>query len=160
MLNFKPHSRKDISLRVKWLNNYEAVLYAIHKPEESTTDELQNKWFDDYEIKFERGEKKFFTIYSDDTPIGFMGLSDINTTTGDAKIFILIGEDEYRGRGLGTESIKYLIDYAFNNLNLKSLRLDVKKINLPAINLYNKVGFKKTGEDGEDNQFLLMKLDR
>ena len=155
MINFKPHSRKDIPLRVKWLNNNKAVLYAIDKPEESTTGELQNIWFDDYEEKLEKGEKKFFTIFSDEKPIGFMGLSDIDIAQGFAKIFILIGEDDYRGRGVGRESIDYIINYAFNDLGLKTLNLDVKKLNEPAINLYNKVGFQEFFVDGE---FLLMTL--
>ena len=132
----------------------------MSNPENGTTEELQNKWFDDYEEKFAKGEKKFFTILSDDLPIGFMGLSDIRKNTEDAKIFILIGEDDYRGRGIGKESIEYLINYAFNDLGLKSLNLDVKKLNLPAINLYSKVGFKTTGEDGKDNEFWLMRLER
>ena len=156
-IQFRPHSRSDIPLRVKWLNNYSATIYAVPNPEKGTTKELQNKWFDDYEEKFKKGEKKFFTISSDNLPIGFMGLSDINTETKDAKIFILISEDEYRGRGIGRESIEYLINYAFDDSGLNSLRLDVNKLNLPAINLYKKVGFKETGEDGENNEFWLMR---
>ena len=83
MINFQPHTRSDIPLRIKWLNNYKATIYAVSNPENGTTEELQNKWFDDYEEKFAKGEKKFFTILSDDLPIGFMGLSDIRKNTED-----------------------------------------------------------------------------
>lgn len=155
MIKILPHTRKDVSQRVKWLNNYEAAVYAIDNPKNNTNEEIQNKWFDDYEERLKSGEKLFFTIYSDDKPIGFMGLSNIDKTKQSAKIFIMIGENEYRGRGIGRESINYLIDHAFKDLKLKSLYLDVKKLNEIAINLYSRVGFQKTGEDGD---FVLMTL--
>ncbi|MEI6553307.1 MAG: GNAT family protein [bacterium] len=160
MIKFTPHTRADIPLRIKWLNDRNTTLHAISNPENDTTEELQNKWFDDYEEKLAHGEKKFFTIFSDETPIGFMGLSNINTETKDAKIFILIGEDEYRGKGIGNQSVSFLINYAFNDLHLNALNLDVNKLNIPAINLYKNLGFKETGEDGENKEFWLMRLEK
>ena len=147
MINFRLQNREDIPLRVDWLNNKSAVLHAIDNSDHIITSEEQNKWFDEYEDKLEKGEKIFFTILDDNKPIGFMGLSNINQSSKSATVFILIGEDEYRGRGFGKGAMKYLIDYAFDKLNLKSLKLEVDKINLPAINLYFGLGFKKVGEN-------------
>lgn len=157
MITFCPHSRDDVFLRVRWLNNHQSVLYAIDQPNHVVTLESQNKWFDDYEERLKKGEKKFFTILDDGKNIGFMGLSNINRKIGNASIFILIGEDEYRGRGIGKESMDYLIKYAFDELALKSLYLQVDKTNMIAIRLYDKLGFQKLGED---DKFTMMTLAR
>ncbi|MEI6553712.1 MAG: GNAT family protein [bacterium] len=159
MITFRPHTREDVQMRVRWLNNHQAVLYAIDEPNHITTEESQNKWFDTYEEKESIGTKKFFTILSDGKYIGFMGLSNINKKIGNASVFILIGEDGYRGRGIGKQSMDHLIKYAFEDLNLKSLYLEVDKSNLPAIRLYDKLGFKKIGEDGKFFTMTLPKPD-
>lgn len=57
------------------------------------------------------------------------------------EIEILIGEESYQNKGLGTEAIRLLVDYCFKILNLETLRLRVLKENIKAINCYKKVGF-------------------
>jgi len=152
MINFKPHERKDVSLRVKWLNNKKAAALAIENPEKETTAAEQEDWFNRYEA--DHG-KNFFTIFDDKKPIGFMGLSGINSDKKTASVFILIGEDEYRGRGVGVVSMNYLIKKAFNELRLKKLTLEVDKLNVGAIKLYSKLGFKIIGENEREFKMTL-----
>lgn len=157
MITFQAYTRDDIQLRVKWLNTHQAVLYAIDQPDHVTTEEAQEEWFVDYEEKLEKETKKFFTICSNETKIGFMGLSNINKKIGNASVFILIGEDEYMGKGIGRQSMDYLINYAFIDMSLKTLYLQVEKTNFVAIHLYEKIGFQKLDEDGK---FITMTLSR
>ena len=153
VVTFKPHDRKDIPLRVKWLNNKKANVCAIDNPESETTLEKETKWFDEYE---KNPAKKFFTIYSDETPIGLMGLSNIDLNTKTAKLFILIGEDEYRGKGIGKTSLKYLVDYAFDDLKLDSVLLEVKRVNYPAIKLYESFGFVDNGPGDKEFRHMIL----
>jgi RimJ/RimL family protein N-acetyltransferase len=145
MINFKPHSRKDIVYRIRWLNDPEANAYI---GDQTDTDQReQTEWFDRYE---KDKNKIFFTIYDDARPIGFMGLSNINQPKEEASLFIMIGEKEYRGKGVGRFCVQYLIDYASRKLQLARLTLEVLKGNLPALRLYQKIGFiqkKKSGEE-------------
>ena len=113
MITFLPHERKDIPLRVRWLNNRNANVFAVDDPNHVTNIAEQEKWFDDYENKFALGQKKFFTIGDEEKPIGLMGLSNIDHDKKNANIFIMIGEDEYRGRGIGKQSLHFLIKYSF-----------------------------------------------
>lgn len=152
MISFKPHSREDIPLRVKWLNNKKANVCAIDNPESGTTLEKETKWFDDYE---NNSAKKFFTIYSDETPVGLIGLSDIDLDTKTAKFFILIGEDGYRGKGIGKTSLKYMVDYAFDDLRLDSVFLEVKRVNYPAIKLYESFGFVDNGPGDKEFRHMI-----
>ena len=155
MISFHPHSREDLTQRVKWLNNKEAIKYAWDAKEPATM-ESETKWFDEYE---NNPGKKFFTIFSDDLPIGFLGLRKIDFDHGIGNVFIMIGEDDYRGKGIGLISMKWLIDYAFKVLNLDFLDLEVDKRNLPAIKLYESLNFKITGEDARDLKMLLIRND-
>lgn len=144
MINFRPHTRQDLPLRVKWINNPKANLFAIDQERLPTDIVKESKWFNNYE---NIQAKKFFTICDNEKPIGFMGLTNIDNTKKTAKIFILIGEDEYRGKGIGKISQKYLIDYAFDTLDLKSLSLEVNKQNIPAIKLNQSLNFVTVDEN-------------
>ena len=148
MTTFRSHLREDIPLRVTWLNDNMSVFRNAKKQELIITEDSQNEWFDTYDEKKKNGIKKFFTILSDGIAIGFMGLTNMNKRIGTAGVFILIGGVENRGRGIGEQSMRYLIDYAFKDIGLKSLYLEVEESNSIAINLYNKLGFKKLSQEG------------
>ena len=155
MLSFKPHSKKDIQLRLKWLNNKKANIFAVDDPNSETTYEKEEKWFE----SFEKNEnKKFFTIYFDDKPIGFMGLTIKKDSNNEAGLFIMIGEDDFRGKGYGKESLQYLINYAFKTLNLNKLTAEVNKKNIASIQLNKSLGFEITGESDNELKFALNKV--
>ena len=152
MITFKPHSREEIPLRIKWLNNRLANKYAIEDPDHSTDLKEQTKWFNDLE---NNPAKKFFTIFSGNEPIGFMGLSRIDQPKGTGELFIMIGEDAYRGKGIGKISMKYLIDYACKELKLNKILLEVNKNNSSAISLYKSLGFKENKPIGDEIEMEL-----
>lgn len=155
MITFRPHAREDLPLRIKWLNNQSAMKYASDSTED-TDAQKENNWFDDYE---NNPAKKFFTICADDLPIGFMGVRKIDEKEKIGNVFILIGEDDYRGKGIGLISMNWLIDYAFNVLHLEKLDLEVDKRNLHAIELYKTLNFQTVGEVGDEWEMLLLKKD-
>lgn len=74
--------------------------------------------------------------------IGNIKLEPINFKERKATIGILIGDKNYWGKGIGTEAIKLFVNYAFQKLNLKEIKLGVILENKPAVALYKKVGFK------------------
>jgi len=156
MISFRLHLREDIPLRVKWLNNVRANRFAIENAKHKTTQREQTKWFNDYENS---KEKKFFTILNNKIPIGFMGLSKINKRKKVANIFILIGEDDYRGKGFGKLAMNYLINFGFKELKLNRLELEVNLDNLPALNLYKKIGFREEKRSDTEAKFFLDKKD-
>lgn len=81
----------------------------------------------------------------EDRCIGHCGLYKIDFRVGVAEYGICIGFPENRKQGLGEVISKAMISYAFDQLNLRRLRLEVLATNQPAINLYQKIGFKKEG---------------
>lgn len=143
MIKFRKHLKSDIPYRVKWLCNPKVNRFIGDEIGQPTTLKKEQEWFNNY-LKDEN--KKFFTICDDTKPIGFMGFSHIRKQNKNADIFIAIGEDDYRGKGVGKIAMRWLIEYGFNKLHLHKINLGVIKENTPAVKLYKSMGFVIEGE--------------
>lgn len=88
----------------------------------------------------------YFTVYATNgetwQPIGLSTLH-IEARKQVADYVILLGER--RGEGLGTEATKLTLDWAFNVVGLRNVKLEVKEPNKAAIRAYEKAGFKIVG---------------
>ncbi len=97
----------------------------------------------------ERRQGKAYTfaieVKDEDKIIGYTQLKILNNISRRADISIGIFNPNYRNRGLGTESLVLMIDYAFTTLNLLSLELKVFANNQRAIACYKNLGFNKIG---------------
>lgn len=101
----------------------------------------------------------------DDRLIGFVSIHSIEWNNRAALLAIGIGQREYRGRGYGTDALRLVLRYAFDELNLLRLGLDVISNNTAAIRTYEKVGFVHEGcmrravlRDGCHHDRLIMGL--
>ena len=74
----------------------------------------------------------------------------VNHTKHDGCLGICIGENAGRNKGYGTEAIKMLIDYSFNQLNLHKIWLTLSAENPRALKCYEKAGMEKIGVMKED----------
>jgi diamine N-acetyltransferase len=125
------------------LNNPNVNKYIGDELGKETTLENEEEWF----AKYEKDEtKKFFTVYLESTPIGIVGLSNISKQNRNANLFIIVGEDEYRGRGYGKDAMEQILDYGFGELKLHKINLGVVKENQAAVHLYLFMGFVIEGE--------------
>jgi RimJ/RimL family protein N-acetyltransferase len=83
----------------------------------------------------------------DDRLLGEVDLSVINWGSRDAFVGIGIGEREFWGKGYGSEAMELLLRYAFNELNLRRVSLNVFEFNERALHSYEKVGFRIEGRE-------------
>ena len=98
-----------------------------------------------------------------DRLIGLVALHSIEWNNRTALLAIGIGEPGYRGKGYGTDALHLVLRYAFDELNLYRVGLDVIESNRRAIRAYEKVGFQREGalrgavlHDGQRTDLLLM----
>lgn len=157
---FKPFQKLHIMHKPRWLNNPNVNRFVGNEPGKRTNIKKETEWFESYK---KDKNKKFFIILCNNKPIGYMGFSNISKINGTADASIIVGEDDYRGKGIGQKSFEYLINYGFQNLHLQKINLGVLQENKSAINLYKKLGFGKEGVlkrevffDGKFHNQLLM----
>ena len=88
-----------------------------------------------------------FAVYrtSDWTFIGIAGLVGIDHAHRTAEFFIMLGDVQTRGHGLGTETTRLVLDYAFYAQGLHSVRLGVFSYNRAGIRAYERAGFRRVG---------------
>jgi RimJ/RimL family protein N-acetyltransferase len=81
----------------------------------------------------------------DDRLVGFVAISVIEWNNQSGMLSMGIGEEKDRNKGYGTDALSLILNYAFNELNLFRVGLMVIGTNLPAIRLYEKMGFHHEG---------------
>ena len=80
-----------------------------------------------------------------DRLIGNIDLDGIRFNHGDTFVGIGIGEREYWGKGYGTDAMRVILRFAFTELNLHRVSLNVFEYNQRAIHYYEKAGFVYEG---------------
>jgi len=81
----------------------------------------------------------------DDRLLGEIDLVVTSWGSRDAFVGIGIGEREFWGKGYGTEAMNLTLRYAFIELNLRRVTLNVFEFNERAVRSYEKVGFHMEG---------------
>lgn len=141
-ISYRPLTAEDSSLRMKWLNDPEVNRYLGHQVRKGTDESFHRKWMEEYLAEKTR---EILIILADGKPIGQVGLIDINLLDKNAALYIVIGEAEYRGKGIGKEAIRYILDYAFNKMKLHRIWLEVHEDNIAGIKCYTDCGFIEEG---------------
>lgn len=107
----------------------------------------EEEWIKDtWKLRQERRAFMFaIEAIADKKHIGGSGLFNIDWTSRSAEVGISIYNPEYWGKGYGVESLDLLLDFAFRDLNLNRVGLEVFEFNERAHKCYLKVGFKEFG---------------
>lgn len=124
-------------------------------------DEIFHEYDDMLEINMEINPFMYYFVLEIDSQIaGFIGLSIIDN----AEIHKFYVIPEYRRMGFGEMLLKFVIDLCSMS-HILNLTLEVRKSNLPALNLYKKLQFKIVAEresyyrDGEDAYLMLKEFE-
>lgn len=88
--------------------------------------------------------------------IGNIEIMEIKNNVGEMGIAIT---PKKQNKHYGQEAIKRFIEYAFNNLSLDGLELNVYNFNPRGIRCYEKVGFIKDGQ-GKSDEDIHMKISK
>jgi RimJ/RimL family protein N-acetyltransferase len=81
----------------------------------------------------------------DQRPVGLVEIADIHWVHQLAELWIIIGDKTRWGRGLASEALALLLDYAFKNLGLRKMHVKARADNPAAARLYLKCGFVQEG---------------
>jgi RimJ/RimL family protein N-acetyltransferase len=84
-------------------------------------------------------------IISDGRHIGNCAIYDTDRSRSETNIGIFIGERDYWGKGYGTDAVKTLSGYVFNEMDLRHINLKTLESNARALRCFDKCGFKVCG---------------
>jgi RimJ/RimL family protein N-acetyltransferase len=105
-----------------------------------------NEWMEK-DLEKDPPPEYFFMFRSleDDRLIGLIGLGGNLMPHGEAWVGIGIGERELWGKGYGTDAMRVILRYGFQELNLRRVSLGTFGYNPRAIRSYEKAGFVHEG---------------
>jgi RimJ/RimL family protein N-acetyltransferase len=114
----------------------------------------EKKHKDRFEKKIEKGpqpNRYSFNIHTlaDDRLIGFLGLG-VDLIHAEAWVGIGLGEREDWNKGYGSDAMKLCLRYAFWELSVQRVSLDLHEYNPRALRSYEKVGFQVEGRTRKD----------
>ena len=135
-------SEADAELLVRWWRDSEYQrLQDSSAARPGSTNQAKQDIRDWMEHEKPNGYAFMIRTLSQQRPIGSVELDGIRWSSGDCFVGIGIGEREYWGNGYGTDAMRVILRYAFAELNLHRVSLDVFEYNPRAIRSYEKAGF-------------------
>ncbi len=95
----------------------------------------------DFEMEAQRDISYFALAKDGDEVIGYCGIVDVSKE-GNISTFAV--REDYRGKGIGKMLFGHIISYA-KEQKMEFITLEVRKTNVPAIKIYEGLGFKVLG---------------
>jgi len=77
--------------------------------------------------------------------IGFCSIYDINNSNQSAEISFLIGENQFRGKGYGRETVELLLYIAFHKMGLNRVFATATQQNERSVRVFERTGFRRAG---------------
>ena len=149
-VSLRPITDADTDNIVKWRNNPDVYRYFIFR--EKFTPEMHRNWLS---TRVLTGQER--------RAVGSVYLRDIDHKHESAEYGIFIGDDSFRGQGIGTETAKLFTDFALDVLGVHRVFLKVLDGNTKARRSYEKAGFVYEGTfrdmvklDGEFHDVVFM----
>ncbi|GAA4802911.1 GNAT family protein [Litoribaculum gwangyangense] len=148
-LNFDSHKIEPIKLEDAWnvcnfviSNENRLKRFFPLTLKENLTPEL-SKIFTEKKVKeFHKKEEFLFTIKEQNTNqfVGLIYLKKLDWVKKEGELAYCVGYP-FEGKGITTNTVKLLSDYAFENLNLKTLQIIVHKDNIASIKVAENCNF-------------------
>ncbi|WP_202710283.1 GNAT family N-acetyltransferase [Sporosalibacterium faouarense] len=135
---------EDVQLAYEYMNDPDVIKnltpgipYPMTLQREKAWYENQKEMKDTYNFAIEDLEKGIY--------IGGCGVNTVDWKNSVAIVGIFIGHSDYRGKGYGTDAMKILLDFIFNEMNMNKVQLNVYSFNERAIKSYRKNRFVEEG---------------
>lgn len=142
-VSLREFSIGDIDNKVEWINderNNKYLHYDIPICKEKTM-----VWF-----KNKSKNRLDCVIEYNGIPVGLIGFASIDEVNQKAEYYISMGRHDFKQKGIATRATRLILKYAFNELNLNKVYLNVDEENTIACRMYEKIGFHIEGRFKKD----------
>ena len=144
LIELVPLQPEHVRCFYHWLRNPAVIAYSLSVFQNLQTDAQIDDWF-----AATLQDQKSLTrgIYLPQTQelIGYAGLTNISRLNHSAEFFLLLGEQAYWGRGIGTAVTRLVLELGFTTQPLHRIMLTVSEPNQGGVRAYRKAGFREEG---------------
>lgn len=134
---------EDYKTSVKWRND-DTITSRLGGGKYFVSSEVEKQWVLNT-INQNKNVKLAICTVVDNQYIGNVYLTDIDYINRKAHSHILIGNHSFWNGGYGTEAMRLLLDYAFNQRNLRRIEAVVLEDNIGSQKMHEKLGYKQEG---------------
>ena len=138
---FESISNDMSDLILKWRNSEDIRCQMIHQ--NLITNEEHYNWYK--LVSSGRANYRVKMVYFDDMPIGVVYLTNMDLVVKCVSWGLYIGENKYRGLGLGRIMMVEILSWGFEELYFYRMYTSVLENNIKALSMYYKFGFKNEG---------------
>lgn len=138
-----PDPDRDAEVESKWTLDLD-YLHAINvRPAYPLNVHLIKKQYEALQKEAEKNHLYWWAVRlkADDRLIGWLKLSNVDWVHGSAEVSLAIAAQADRNQGLGSDTLKLALDYAFNEMNMHRLRAVIPDYNAGAVRFFNRFGF-------------------
>ncbi|MCB9058572.1 MAG: GNAT family N-acetyltransferase [Calditrichae bacterium] len=137
-VTIKPMQKKEIDTIVEWLSS-EEIRNTFIGLFPKTKKELES-----YFLKSK--DKEYFSIYYKRSSfVGFIGAERKDDISKKLEMKKLVGDSNFRGKGIGKSATFLFLYHIFNNYNFNKVFIHSMDTNIKNINLNSKFGFSLEG---------------
>lgn len=143
LVNLRAIREQDFELAVEYMSDPEIAYNADFDAPLPTSVENLKEWLEGVRKRSNRYKGFNLAIETKDGKfLGTCGVHHMDRKNKVAQVGIGIGNKEYLGKGYGTEAMKLLLEFLFEEYNVNKVKLGVFAFNERAIKSYQKCGFK------------------
>ena len=138
-----PDAERDAETVSKWSHDLEYLRLLSADIAKPLSPFQVKKQYEEWDKDAEKRNVFNFTVRlkEDDRLLGFARLHRIEWTHATGSLQIGLGDRNDRGKGYGTEAIRMLLRYAFDELNLYRLAASLPEYNTGALRFFERAGF-------------------
>lgn len=143
LINLRALEREDVARSHAFVNDYETVRGLLSGMPYPSSFEDEARWAEG-QSSYTRGEYQFAIETLDENRlfIGRCGFTRVDWKNRVAELGVMIGDPDYRAHGYGTDAVRTLLKFGFEELNLRKVKASVFAFNTGAIRAYQKAGFE------------------
>ena len=144
-----PRDPSMLDAMTRWVNNFGTVRTILDPRPVTRTEE--EAWLS----RTPGANEVAFAIYDleDMALVGDSSLFDIDHRHQTCALGIAILDPNRRGRGLGTEAVRLVTDYAIHGLEMHNVHLTAYEYNWAGLRAYAKAGFREYGRRRESRLY-------
>lgn len=137
----EPITEADLETVRRWRNAEHVKMHMQYRGH--ITEAMQQSWF----RSLDKSCNFYFIIQKESEKVGVVNLKDIDWPHKTAEAGIFIGDENYLNTLVPVLATVSIMEYAFESLQLKSLKAKIASGNLKAVLFNESIGYQKCEEE-------------